>query len=41
LTLIKKKTKFSSYSILGNLEGSGAESYLINYLLIYRVRTIN
>jgi hypothetical protein len=32
-TLIKKKTKFPH--ILGNLEGSGAKSYMTNDLLIY------
>jgi hypothetical protein len=31
----KKEDKFSTYCILGNLEGSGAKSYMTNDLLIY------
>ncbi len=34
-TLIKKKIKFSSYTVIRNSEGSGAKSYITNDLLVY------
>jgi hypothetical protein len=33
--ITQKKIKCSSYTVLGNSEGSGAKSYMTNDLLIY------